>query len=156
MEFNYPMLVICLGVLPTLPILINGVPKVRFHDFFLWMPMRATCFFGVMIAYQNETSVTFWNHHFGAVCFHLLCVDLCWRAQSMRGAQEQGITCRSLGVFLYLVEMCVHINDFMDCSSIFTIPVYSTWFLVVRQPRCEWSCFNFQMMICYVLNVSRI
>jgi len=39
----------------------------------------------------------------------------------MRGAQEQGITCRSLGIFLYLVEMCVHINDFMDCSLIFTI-----------------------------------
>jgi len=53
----------------------------------------------------------------------------------MRGAQEQGITCRSLGVFLYLVEMCVHINDFMDCSSIFIIPVHSTWFLVFRQPR---------------------
>jgi len=29
----------------------------------------------VMIAYQNETSVTFWSHHFSAVCFHLLYVD---------------------------------------------------------------------------------
>lgn len=53
-------------------------PQSSFPWFFLINANASNVLFGklrVMIACQNEASVTFWNHHFGAVCFHLLCVE---------------------------------------------------------------------------------